>query len=353
MRAALMSDTESSGGEAIAVRLWSVGFPMPTDEHKLALALRPIGPFIAIGQPGERHRELGAAREYVADEEWQERVHDLLVESRLTVIRVGTTEDLWWEVEEALRTIPPERLLFVLPRDVSGWISRIQRFFGRGPTQAVAAYARFREITGKYLKHPLPEGLGDNNLLYFDAEAVPQLATEPVMRVDSLSHRYIERSYWKILRPVFELAEVDPIPTRSFFRTELFYSFGGAMALAVFSQVAAVLVAGEVERARAALARAQLLQVEHALELYRLDGGTFPTTDQGIHALVQRPSSGPGNKYYPSGGYLQNRETLVDPWGKQYGYESPGRRKPESFDFWTYGSDGAPGGSGSAADIGN
>ena len=101
--------------------------------------------------------------------------------------------------------------------------------------------------------------------------------------------------------------------------------------------------------ARIAKARVDIRSLASALELYRLDNFSYPTTEQGLEALTTRPTSGPPAKNWKAGGYLDRLP--VDPWGKPYQYLSPGLHG--SFDLYSFGSDGRADGDGVAADIGN
>jgi hypothetical protein len=88
-----------------------------TEEESLASVLGQIGPFIAVGRPGEPLPEVGATRMYLADAEWQGKVESLLQTARLVVIRTGRTASLGWEVSRAARLLTPERLLLVVDDD--------------------------------------------------------------------------------------------------------------------------------------------------------------------------------------------------------------------------------------------
>ncbi len=92
--------------------------------------------------------------------------------------------------------------------------------------------------------------------------------------------------------------------------------------------------------------RAQISAFEKALDTYRLEVGQYPTTEQGLAALVVRPE----NIAKWTGPYLQ-KEIPLDPWGKPYQYKSPGERR--EVDILSLGKDGQPGGAGDAADITN
>ena len=120
--------------------------------------------------------------------------------------------------------------------------------------------------------------------------------------------------------------------------------------LAIIAIVAALIVPkviGRPDQARVTMAGADLRSVASALEMYRLDNGRYPTTDQGLEALVERPSSPPEPTNWHVEGYLA--QVPVDPWGNSYIYRSPG--ETGRFDLVTYGADGEPGGEGYDADI--
>ena len=114
--------------------------------------------------------------------------------------------------------------------------------------------------------------------------------------------------------------------------------------------IVGVTVFSRVDDARVATARIQLKQVENALEFYRMDNSRYPTTEQGLKALIEAP---PDVRNYPPGGYLKNRDGLIDPWDNPFQYQSPGPHNEHSFDIWSDGADGAPGGTALNAEIGN
>ena len=86
-----------------------------------------------------------------------------------------------------------------------------------------------------------------------------------------------------------------------------------------------------------------------ALKLYRLDSKRYPTTEQGLQALVARPSQAPVPENWKAGGYVE--KLPLDPWGKPYQYLYPGLHG--EIDVFSYGADGVPGGEGFDADVGN
>ncbi len=108
-------------------------------------------------------------------------------------------------------------------------------------------------------------------------------------------------------------------------------------------------IAGRPDEAKVAKAHHDIQTIETALDLYRLDTGTYPTTDQGLVALVARPDSGPVPRNWRQGGYLKKLNN--DPWGSPYQYLYPG--EVSEVDIFSYGSDSEPGGEGINAEIGN
>lgn len=105
---------------------------------------------------------------------------------------------------------------------------------------------------------------------------------------------------------------------------------------------------GQVDKARIAAAKSEIATIENALKFYRLDNFRYPTAEQGIDALVNKPND-PNVKNWNPGGYLD--KIPVDPWGNPYVYRNPGVRG--EIDILTYGADGTEGGDGNDADIGN
>lgn len=106
---------------------------------------------------------------------------------------------------------------------------------------------------------------------------------------------------------------------------------------------------GRADDARITAARQDIATLMQALKLYRLDNQRFPTTEQGLQALVARPTSGPAANGWKAGGYVD--KLPKDPWGGQYQYLSPGIKG--EVDVFSYGADGQPGGAGNDADIGS
>ena len=118
----------------------------------------------------------------------------------------------------------------------------------------------------------------------------------------------------------------------------------GLVGFAVFQQV---------DKARVVTAKTQINRLESSLELYAMDNGRFPTTEQGLEALIREPTSAPEPTNYQPGGYIKGGDLPLDPWGNEFQYESPGSVNQDSYDLWSFGKDGAPGGDDLNADLGN
>ena len=103
--------------------------------------------------------------------------------------------------------------------------------------------------------------------------------------------------------------------------------------------------------ARQVKARLDIQNLENALKLYKLDNGVYPSTEQGLQALVEQPETGTVPKKWKQGGYLEKGRVPKDPWGNEFVYLSPGLKG--DFDIISYGLDGAPGGEGENKDINN
>ncbi|MGC9456355.1 MAG: type II secretion system major pseudopilin GspG [Halothiobacillaceae bacterium] len=120
----------------------------------------------------------------------------------------------------------------------------------------------------------------------------------------------------------------------------------------ILSILAAVVVPKIMDRpddARIAKAKQDIRALESALNMYKLDNLNYPSTDQGLEALVQRPGGSPEPRNWRSGGYIDRLPE--DPWGRPYQYLSPGQHG--DFDIYSLGADGQSGGEGADADIGN
>ncbi len=105
-------------------------------------------------------------------------------------------------------------------------------------------------------------------------------------------------------------------------------------------------VLNQLGGAKTKTAAIQIKELEQSLEMYKLDVGRFPSTNEGLKALVSKPSGATGW----NGPYLKS-DVPMDPWNREYNYKYPGERG--ELDIYSYGQNGAPGGEGEDADVGN
>ena len=110
-------------------------------------------------------------------------------------------------------------------------------------------------------------------------------------------------------------------------------------------------IMGRPEEAKQVKAKVDISALETALKLYKLDNGVYPSTEQGLQALVEKPESGNVPSRWRDGGYLDKGKVPKDPWKNEFIYISPGVHS--DFDIISYGSDGVPGGEGQNMDINN
>ena len=107
---------------------------------------------------------------------------------------------------------------------------------------------------------------------------------------------------------------------------------------------------GRVGKAKTEIAKSQITLLESALDQYRLDMGRYPSTEEGLQALITPPQNEEERLRW-QGPYLKKKKIPKDPWGRPYQYRCPGEHG--EYDLWSYGADGAPGGNGENADITN
>ncbi len=108
-------------------------------------------------------------------------------------------------------------------------------------------------------------------------------------------------------------------------------------------------IMGRPEEAKQLKAKLTIESLETSLRLYKLDNGSYPTTEQGLQALIERPDTGNVPKSYRNGGYLEKGRVPRDPWENEFVYLSPGING--EYDVISYGADGVPGGEGKNKDI--
>jgi len=118
--------------------------------------------------------------------------------------------------------------------------------------------------------------------------------------------------------------------------------------IGILAAIVAPNVIGRVDDAQITKAKAEIANIENAMKFYRLDNFAYPSSEQGIDALVTKPTD-PNIKNWKSGGYLGRVPN--DPWGNPYLYLNPGNQG--EIDIYTLGADGRPGGEGINKDIGN
>lgn len=117
--------------------------------------------------------------------------------------------------------------------------------------------------------------------------------------------------------------------------------------LGILAAVIVPKVINRPEQARIVRAQEDIASLDNAMDLYKLDNGYYPSTDQGIQALVTKPTSDPAPQNWRQ--YL--KQVPNDPWGRPYQYLNPGTHG--DIDIFTYGATGQPGGTGENAEIGN
>jgi general secretion pathway protein G len=111
-------------------------------------------------------------------------------------------------------------------------------------------------------------------------------------------------------------------------------------------------ILGRVDESRVTAARTDISTLESALEMYRLDNHHYPSTDQGLDALVAKPNGNPEPRNWNPQGYLKKGKIPKDPWGNDYRYVSPGSNR-QPFEIYSMGADGRDGGEGYDADLFN
>ena len=121
--------------------------------------------------------------------------------------------------------------------------------------------------------------------------------------------------------------------------------------MGILASYVAVRLTGHTEEARRTQATVQIEALETALEMYKLDNGSYPSTEQGLQALVEPPTTGVLPRKWREGGYLKKGKVPKDPWKNEYVYISPGLHG--DFDLMSYGDDGEPGGEGKDKDVNN
>ena len=135
-----------------------------TYEERFNWALRPIGPMIAIGRPDESLPALGAARIYVGDDAWQDKVKQLIEISQLVLLQIGETEGIRWEVQQIVGKVDPAKLILCLPIDERNG-ERVQQH----------RYQRFLELNASLFPVALPLTIEHAQFIYFERDWTPKL----------------------------------------------------------------------------------------------------------------------------------------------------------------------------------
>lgn len=119
--------------------------------------------------------------------------------------------------------------------------------------------------------------------------------------------------------------------------------------LGILSTVLVLNIGDAPDQARVTKAKTDIATIESALMLYKIQNGRYPTTEQGLQALIERPTTKPIPQNYPQGGYLQQESVPKDPWNNPYIYRSPGDGRP--YEIISYGADSVEGGEAYDADL--
>jgi hypothetical protein len=143
--------------------------PVANPEQRLTAALAKVGPVIAIGRPGEKIRALGAARFYVSEDLWHEKVADVVKVSQLVLWATGVTDGLKWEISHLIEKLPPEKLVL--------WAH--PHLLRLSVAEREAEWTRFRESLGTIFPKPLPAVLGNARFVCFASDWEPVLIAPP------------------------------------------------------------------------------------------------------------------------------------------------------------------------------
>jgi len=168
---------------------------------------------------------------------------------------------------------------------------------------------------------------------------------------EQINHRQTVTWRQRLSRPL--PLPLTPHPSRNRRMDDRGFTFIEIMVVVAILAILAALVVprimGRTDDAKRTAAKVQIRNIEGALQLYKLDNGIYPTTEQGLRALVEKPTVGVIPKKWKLGGYLP--KLPEDPWGNPFKYQSPSQRG--EYEVVSLGTDGEVGGEGSNADIAN
>ena len=203
-------------------------------EQEMAFVMERVGPVVAIGKPGERLPELGAARLYVGDDEWRQVVGRLMREAAIVVIRAGETANLWWEIEEARARSSPQRVIIVALGPQATLATFERRFAEAFGTPAAPPPPRSRALATS-LRLLFPYGRAGGRIIYFDSHARPH--EEPIVLRITWSgvllspYRPYRDSLQAAFRIVFAKLDLPWVPQRDLTTAVLLAFFGGWVGL--------------------------------------------------------------------------------------------------------------------------
>ncbi|OGL39486.1 MAG: type II secretion system protein GspG [Candidatus Schekmanbacteria bacterium RIFCSPHIGHO2_02_FULL_38_11] len=112
--------------------------------------------------------------------------------------------------------------------------------------------------------------------------------------------------------------------------------------IGILATLVGTAVIGRIDEANIAKAKSDIATLQGSLQLYKLDNGNYPTTEQGLDLLVKPPAETEGSKTWKEGGYIEGGRLPLDSWKNQYQYLSPGVNNP-NYDLWSMGKDGESG----------
>jgi hypothetical protein len=200
-------DSLTAGQSEIRVgsyTLWSIS----TQEEQIVDCFQHAGPVVAVGRPGEKLPELGAARVYLEEHEWKAEVSALIDRAHLTVIRAGTSEGVLWEIGEAVARVHPYKLVILIPFDEAGYkefATRARHFFPRG----LPTWPELDKNPG----NPSVRGttLDIKAIVYFDAAWNGTLKGVEPTKASERSRRPLQEAFAEALQPVHANLGIQPV----------------------------------------------------------------------------------------------------------------------------------------------